>query len=108
MTQNDLAQFTGTENYYNHYLGYRYTDGVKYLAEVGKCYWLLDAVFSHMRSEPFQIWTLEVKDSKAVLIMIEDTGQPEKVKQEIEFTDFPLESIKFYLIDKVLLLPSEY
>jgi len=38
MTQSDLAQFTGTENYYNHHLGYRYTDGVKYLAEVGKCY----------------------------------------------------------------------
>jgi len=108
MTHLELDQFTGTENYWRHWLGLKFTDGVKYLADKAGAHWLLDAIFSYHRPEPFQVWTLKVKDSQAVLTMQEDTGQPEKVKQEIEFTDFPLESIKFYLIDKVLLLPSEY
>ena len=109
LTKPELNQFTGTENYYRHWIGgYVYTDGVKYLAEVGKCYWLIDAVFSYRRSEPFQIWSLEAKDNKAVLTMVEDTGRPELVRQEIGYTDFPLDYVKFYLIDGVLLLPSEY
>ena len=52
--------------------------------------------------------------------MKEDTGQPELVIQEIEYTDFPLESIKFYVQmggygteenwtkSLVLMLTSEY
>jgi len=28
--------------------------------------------------------------------------------QHIEFTDFPLDEIKFYFADNVILLPSEY
>ena len=109
MMQTDLTGFTGTENYYQHWLKRGvYTDGVKYLAEKAGAYWLLDAIFSYHRSEPFQIWTLKVNDSHATLEMREDTGAPIKVRQEIEFTDFPLKEVKLYLIDGVLLLPSEY
>ena len=105
----DLEQFTGTENYYKHlFSGWCYTDGVKYLAEKSQAYWLIDAIFSYRRKEPFQVWTLTKEGSKAVLTMVEDTDLPEKVRQEIPYTDFPLASIKLYLIDKVLLLPSEY
>ena len=108
LTKNDLTQFTGTENYYKHWLGIVYTDGVKYLAEKAQAYWLIDAIASYRRSEPFQIWSLDVKGRQAVLTMVEDTGRPELVRQEIGYTDFPIDSIKLYLIDKVLLLPSEY
>lgn len=112
LTEADLRQFTGTENYWRHWLGFNYTDGVKYLAEKGEAYWLLDAIGSYqpkVRNIPFQLWTLKVKEDKsAVLEMREDSGQPVKIRQEIPFTDFPLEEIKLYLIDGILLLPSEY
>ncbi len=104
----ELNQFTGTENYYKHWLGKVYTDGVKYMAEKAGAYWLLDAIFSYRRKEPFQVWILKVKDSQAVLTMQEDTDAPVLVKQEIKYTDFPMDEIKLYLIDGVLLLTSEY
>lgn len=110
LTQADLDQFIGTENHYPHSMRQLvYTDGVKYMADAGGAFWLIDAIASYRRKEPFQIWELKVKpDKSCVLTMREDTGQPTKVRQEIPYTDFPLENIKLYLIDYVLLLPSEY
>ena len=108
LTENELRQFTGTEQYYRHYLGGLYTDGVQYMAGKAGAFWLLDVIFSYQRKEPFQVWTLKVKDRVGVVTMREDTGQTVKVRQEIPFTDFPLAEIKLYLIDGVLLLPSEY
>ncbi len=108
-----LAHFYGTENYYRHALsGLRYTDGIQYLAEKAGAHWLLDAIFSYRRKEPFQVWKLEVTEGKsrrtALLTMREDTNRPIKVKQKIEFTDFPLDEIEVWLIDGVLILKSEY
>lgn len=106
----ELNQFTGTENHYKHQTGrLLWTDGVQYVAENAGAYWLIDAIVSYQRTEHFQIWELKKhNDNSATLTMREDTGQPTKVRQEIPFTDFPLEEIKLYLIDGVLLLPSEY
>lgn len=108
--QDGLSQCIGTENYWkNNLLTFQYTDGVKFLWESCEAYWLLVAISSHKRKEPFQVWKLKVKeDNSAVLTMREDSGEPYKVKQEIAFTDFPLEEIQLYLIDGILLLPSEY
>ena len=111
---NNLLQFTGTEQWYYHPLfkKYRYTDGVRYVAQEGGAYWLIEAIFSwqlksEVKAEPFQSWTLTVKDNRAVLTAT-DGNNNLIAKQEIEFTDFPLPEIKFYLTDNVLLLPSEY
>ena len=108
----ELALFTGSENYYRHWLNFNFTDGVKYLADKVECYWLLDAIGSYqdkVKDVPFQIWTLKVNaDKSAVLEMNEDTNQPIIIRQEIQYTDFTLEEIKLYFIDGVLLLPSEY
>ena len=110
--KNDLALFTGTEQYFKHWLGFNYTDGVKYLSGKAECYWLLDAIGSYQykfKRVPFQVWILKVNaDKTAVLEMKEDTNQPLLVRQEIPYTDFPLTEIKLYLIDGVLILPSEY
>lgn len=110
LTEADLNQFTGTEQYHQHWMRQLvYTDGVKYVADAGRAFWLIDVIASYRRKEPFQVWELKVKpDKSCVVTMREDTGQPTKVRQEIQYTDFPLENIKFYLIDGVLLLPSEY
>jgi hypothetical protein len=104
-----LAQHYGSENLYkNRILKFNYTEGVKYMWESCEAYWLLIAISSHNRHEPFQVWQLEVEDHKAVLTMKEDTNEPLKVIQEIPYTDFPLNEIKLYLIDGILLLTSEY
>lgn len=106
----ELRHFTGTENHYKHWTGrIVFTDGVHYLAAKARAFWLINAVVSYDRKEPFQIWMLDKHDgNKATLTMKEDTEQPILVKQEIPYTDFPLAAIKLYLIGGVLLLPSEY
>jgi len=122
LTPDDLNNFTGTESYHR-FLPFRQvlTDGVLYLINNGGngngAFWLATAILSHqtptVRRETFQIWELTLdKDtdktaSGAVLTMRTDTGRPILVKQKIEYTDFEF-STKLYMIDGVLLLPSEY
>lgn len=105
-----LAHCTGTEQCWkNHLLSFRYTDGVKFLHESCDAYWLLIAISSYHRKEPFQVWELKVnKDHTATLTMKEDSNQPNIVEQDISYTDFPLEEMTLWLIDGILLLPSEY
>ncbi|MBD6620954.1 hypothetical protein FNW02_35815 [Komarekiella sp. 'clone 1'] len=111
----DLEQFTGSEVVYRHSLGMlRYTEGVKYLAQATRCYWLLDAIGSYQhrlgsnaRLREFQVWRLVVKDESGTLICEEDTDK-EVLRQQIEYTNFPLSEITLYLTQKVLMLPSEY
>lgn len=64
-----LSQFTGTECYYQHpVLGYRYTDGMQYLAQTFKCYWLLRDIALHNNlhfqkiNACFQVWKLKRAD----------------------------------------------
>jgi hypothetical protein len=126
LTKN-LQHFCGTEQYYPHWLGIRYTDGVKYLADNAEAYWLIDAIASHQpkalrnqRLREFQVWFLHVGDTHefikpkagnaAVLTCWEDSPtastQP-AIIQQIPFTDFALKEIKLYLQEKILLLPDE-
>ena len=108
----ELHQFTGTQNYYRNSKELLYTDGIQYLAEQAGSYWLIDLVESHqptLRGVPFQVWRLKVNEDKSALVtMVEDDGEPVKVRQEILFTDFPLNEFSFYCIDGVMLLKSEY
>lgn len=120
LTQTELNQFCGTEHYYRYTGGLKLTDGVKYLAEVAGAYWLLDIIASYqteqkIRNEHFQVWELKLSPDnattgkhEAVATMKTDSDQPELVRQEIEYTDFPLDSVTVWLIDGVMLLPSEY
>src|SRR3990167_6373010 len=108
LKESDLDQFTGTEQYYKHWLGINYTDGVKYLAERAGAYWLIDLIASSHRKEPFQVSRLEKTDKGWLATMKEDSDQPVLVRQEIEYSDFPLNEIELWLIDGVLLLKSEY
>ena len=43
-----LAQFTGTEKHYRISRRHLLTDGTKHLAEQGACFWMMDAVASHL------------------------------------------------------------
>jgi hypothetical protein len=116
LTTNDLTSFTGSETLYMQplYGKVRYTEGVRHVAEAGEAYWLLDAIIFSARHEPrlqgegFQVWTLTVHKSRAVLRCTDgDNDQPLYV-QRIPFTDFPLDTIVLWLVNDVLMIPSEY
>lgn len=117
VTQHDLKQFIGTEQYFFHPLvkQFNYTDGVRYFARNAGghgAYWFLDIVatefFHHpSRDHDFAAITLKVKDSSAVISM--DDGNGRVIwNRAIEFTDCDEGEWKFYLIGNVMLLPSEY
>ncbi|ABW33389.1 DUF6876 family protein [Acaryochloris marina] len=118
--QAELAHCHCSESHYQHWLGIRYTEGVKTLAEKGECFWLLDAIASYQRVrlikcnpnlQEFQLWLLTVNDGhSAVLACYEDspsTCSP-VITQDIPFTDFVLPEIKLYVEYGVVLLPSEH
>jgi len=117
LREEDLAHFTGTTQWYNHWLGLLYTDGVRYLAEQGGAYWLLDAIASWQLQpvvqqdqllQSIQFWKLTVnEDCSAQLICERDQGDV-AITQDIPFTDFPLREVRLYCQQGVLLLPSEY
>ena len=122
MDENEMCldQFHGTEHYYKHFTGLKYTDGIKYLADKTNCYWFIDVIASYQQSNltdafgqvkdiHFQIWKLRVtENSKGLVTMCEDIDEPILVSQWIEHTDFPLDEIEVYCIDGVVLLKSEY
>jgi hypothetical protein len=115
LKKSDLRQFSGTETWYRHSFASKllYTDGARYVAETGAAYWLLDEIAfgqsnPRVAAEEFQVWRLKVNpDSTATLTC--DTGNDRNVfSKRIEYTDFPLEDIAFYVTNNVILLPSEY
>jgi hypothetical protein len=109
-----MAQCTGTEAYHKLSISpIKCTDGVKVLADAAGAYWLVDAIGSYqgtpkIKDLGIQFWFLEVKDSKAVLYCIEDSGKPHLIEQKIEYTDFPEGEWKFYVQGDVMMLPQEY
>lgn len=88
------------------------TDGVLALAEAAGCYWFLDVIAIHQSNKKldkdFQVWKLNVniKDSSAVVQGYNDTKLI--ITQEILHTDFPMKQVKLFLMDGIILLPSEY
>lgn len=112
--QKILRQFTGTEQYYRITSHHLLTDGTKYLAEEAKCFWLMDAIASHLPKQfhdYFAVVSLTVKDSSAQLTLDDGNGNI-FAQQFIEYTDFPLSELKLYCgFDGeywAIMLPSEY
>jgi hypothetical protein len=115
LTQADLDGFYGSDNYYRHGLtGYVYTDGIKYLAEVGGAYWLIDEVMlenrfrAEVRAEEFQVWKL-VRDAEghSAWLVMEDGNDNAIRRKRIEFTDFPLPEVTLFFENSTLFLPRE-
>lgn len=110
-----LAHCYCSENYWAHWTKRLvYTDGVKCLADNAEAYWLVDIVASYQgqhpaKNEPFQCWVLSRRTGTAFVIEMND-GRTKNamIRQEIEFSDFPLDTITLYLCDGVLMLTSEY
>jgi hypothetical protein len=115
LDESELANFTGTENWYKHWLGkIVFTDGIKFVAEQAGAFWLIDEIAINqtrpkVRAEEFQVWVLKVDLEKHKGVLSCDDGNGSVVfTKRIEYTDFPLPEIRFYCTDGVILLPSEY
>ena len=116
LSECDLAQFTGTENWYRHGLNPNvlFTDGAKYVADAGGAYWLLDTIAICQRfektvaAEPFQVWKLTVRPDRTAVLVCEDGNDNIVYTQGIEFSDFTLDEITLWFADNVIYLPSEH
>jgi hypothetical protein len=110
-----LSHFTGTERYYRISRRHLLTDGTKYLAEEAECFWMMDAVASHLSeigtADWFVLVRVTVHGTRATMVY-EDGNGNEHARQEIPFTDFPLAEQTLYACwdgeHWVIMLPSEY
>ncbi len=113
--QECLAQHTGSDIVHKHLLfPIRYTAGVKHMAELCRAWWLVDAIASYQPRcmkdrmlKEMQFWSLRREKNGWALICYRDEGD-EAFRQEIEFSDFPLDSIEIWVCNNTMLLPSEY
>lgn len=122
-----LAHFCGSLSWFRHPLTSRFiwSEGVDFLIEEAKCWWLVNDIFIHLtvgkeiRQQPehvqmFHFWELIVENNAATLTAYEDLGINPFIEKEYDYTDFPLDEIKFYAGKDSpegpykLFLPSEY
>jgi hypothetical protein len=116
LTAINLRQFTGSENWYRHGINRNvtFTDGAKFVADEGGAYWLLDTIAicqQHEKAvsgEEFQVWKLKVNEDRTATLVCDDGNDNIVYTQHIEYTDFPLDEITLYFVNKVIHLPSEY
>jgi hypothetical protein len=114
----ELAHFRGTENYHEHKMfgyGFLYiTDGVAFVRERCKCFWLMDLILSAQRiekkllGEDFQEWELQKLEDGTWKVTCDDGNGNLLFSIVIPYSDFPLDSVVIWYDSNVLLLPSEY
>jgi hypothetical protein len=120
----ELNQFTGTENYYKFSILFKQqlTDGIKFLCEKLKCYWLMDIVgsVSHLKAiqenESFILWKFKKIGKGFNIKAYSDFNKDDEnfnkehllYSQDGLYTDFPLNEFEFYECNKIILLKSEY
>ena len=113
--KNELNHFLGTEEWHKvTFLPVLASDGVKYLAEEGNCFWLVDAIASYLpqvKHTGDRMATCKLEKRKSDWLLTIDTLD-KTFRQVIEYSDFSLENITLYLCDNgfawCLMLPSEY
>lgn len=113
----DQRHHHGSESVYKHWTGWVfYTEGVRHMATDLGAFWLIDLIASHQKPigkmpklAGFQLWILKCDpDEVATASCHADIDEPAEVSQQIEYTDFPYRQQKLYLVDRVLMLPTEY
>ena len=122
-----LGDFWGTEEKFRFspvFPKVLLTDGAKYVADNADAYWLMDVIASHipaMKGDWFASAKLTVnshfvtgpiaEDHKATFTLDDGNGHI-LATQEIEYTDFPLSTINFFVeYDEenwTILLPGEH
>lgn len=116
LTLTELAQFTGTENWYRHPIVRKmlYTDGIRHMMNKAGAYWLIDEIafqqyHPRVKTQEFQVWILAVNlEASTAALRCEDGNGRVLCSKQISYTDFPLAGVKMYVSENVILLPSEY
>ena len=111
----NLKMFTGGGEVYRYPFNsnFRYTEGVQYflLHCGGGAYWFFDIVGTELadlqEQEEFMVVQMDVADGQAKLTAEDGNGRL-LWERDIDYTDAFDGQWKFYLIDGVFLLPSEY
>tara|TARA_R110002074_G_scaffold207623_1_gene376121 strand:- start:598 stop:978 length:381 start_codon:yes stop_codon:yes gene_type:complete len=115
-----LQHFHGTEMFYLiPLLKTRFTDGLKYLANIADCFWLITdtsviAKSLMNRSEfitiDFKKLSQEEREIKGfdAEIIYSDGNDNVLEKQGYRATDFPLNELRLFFVNNTLMLPSEY
>ncbi|WP_066224967.1 DUF6876 family protein [Formosa haliotis] len=116
----NLNQFTGSMRCYKMTLSNSViTEGIKYLAEKGKCFWLIsDASIvakklidkSHFITIDFKRLseTEQKRQGYEAHVVYSDGNDNILETQTYRVTDFPLKKIRLYFVNNTLMLPSEY
>ena len=115
-------RWNGTDQYWKHLFGLKYTDGVKAHAELAQAFWLIDAIASWQpqvktnrhKHNDWIVWFLDVKlkrytkERYAVLTARADENEDPFITQKIEFTDHPVGKWEFWQEGDVVIIPEEH
>lgn len=115
-----LQHFHGSEMFYQiPLIRTRFTNGLKYLANVAECFRLITDVSviaksllnrSHFITIDFKRLSEEEQDYtgyEAEIIYSDGNGNIFEIHR-YNFTDFPLDELRLYFVDNTLMLTSEY
>jgi hypothetical protein len=111
----ELRHFTGSTEFYRHFTNALiYTEGVKFLAERARLYWLIDLIASWQPRalrdpgiQEFQLWELRITKTEAAAVCLRDSDD-EAFRQKLASADSALDYVRLYVEGGVLLLPSEH
>ena len=122
MTPNELElrlrQFLPSSIRHEHRTGLHFSDGIHYLVNNYEFDWLIVAI-AHHQTDPvlqmiaelkrFQSWELS-NAANPYLYCFRNTLQQTTpaISQPLWSNQFPLEALQLFLIEGVLMLPSEY
>lgn len=115
-----LEQFHGSQQLFALPLcRTRYTEGIRFLAQTANAFWLLTdaSVMGKSLMSKSRFITIDFKrytQAEAethgydAVIAYSDGNGTVFTEQRYHITDFPLEQIRLFFVDNILLLPSEY
>jgi hypothetical protein len=115
--ETNLAHFSGSETFtrYSILSKSMLTAGARYLADKGQCYWLFDAIQSHLdqHNEDYVQSTLIVQKDSTATLELDDMDNNIIANQLLTYTTFPLTKIKIWSVKNqwgsyTHMLPSEY
>ena len=120
ITESDLAHFTGTETIWKQpdaaFQTLEYTDGIRYLLSNGAAWLITDiiALQHHDNIKPlsFQCWKLVITVTpfgvRSAVLTCTDGNDSVAYSNKYEYTDFPLDELKMFCVNRILMLSSEY
>ncbi|TXD83431.1 hypothetical protein ESY86_09650 [Subsaximicrobium wynnwilliamsii] len=115
-----LKQFYGSDTYYEiPLIKTRYTCGIKYLAENANCYWLVSdaSLMAKTLMTKTEFVTIDFKrlsrkkqdyTGHEAQLIYTDGNENVLECHGYSVSDFPLDELRLFFVNNMLMLPSEY